>query len=115
MREWIESCYRYNSAASLVLSLWANQTKDEPTENAEVVQSAELKGLIETYDIQPSLQFKVSGLTGRGIMDAFKNVVDAAVACDPHTCDTEELADADRSVKMFADKTVQSRPNKCDC
>ena len=42
LREWIESCYRYNSAASLVLSLWANQTKDDslPTENAEVVQSS---------------------------------------------------------------------------
>ena len=112
LREWIENCYRYNPVASLVLSLWANQTKDEPTENVELVQSAELRGLIETYNIPPSLQFRVSGLTGKGIMDAFKSVVDAVVMCDPQTHDT---TDVDHSVKVFADRTVRSQPRKCGC
>ena len=82
LREWIENCYRYNSVDSLVLSLWANQTSDY--ENGPEL-SAEVRGLIDTYNIPPSLHFRVSGLTGKGIMDAFNSVVEIVTAGAPLT------------------------------
>ena len=71
--DWIKDCMSYNSIDSVALSLWANQTRTD----YEDTESVELQGLMETYSISPSMHFKVSGLTGQGIMEAFNKVVGA--------------------------------------
>ena len=79
LRFWINNCYKYNPISDmLVLSLWANYSKTGIDDT--YMKSAEINGLMQDYNILPSLQFNVSTLNGEGIMDAFNRVIETVIS-----------------------------------
>ena len=117
LREWIENCHRYNSVDSLVLSLWANQTTDHDEDGTGSMLSAEVRGLIDTYNIPPSLHFKVSGLTGKGIMNAFNSVVETVTASAPLTTEVDNeysfMVSTDSHSLSVSGNARQQHGNRC--
>ena len=93
LQEWIENALRYSRTESIILSLWANTTNDEQLDTED---NKELVALKENYKIPSSLHFKVSALSGEGIMEAFHTVIEAVINNVPN-----QLQDLDEDYSLL--------------
>ena len=112
LRDWIESCYRYNPTDLLVLSLWANYSNTDIDDTDR--ESAELNGLIEAYNIPPSLQFNVSTLNGEGIMDAFNRVIETVISTTGPLKRRSDTIGSELEASQYPTSTCESK-QKCSC
>ena len=117
LRFWIDNCYRYNPISDmLVLSLWANYSKTGIVDT--YMKSAEINGLMQDYNILPSLQFNVSTLNGEGIMDAFNHVIETVISITgPHKqrSDTIIIRTASTCQYRVHTPTNDESKQKCSC
>ena len=104
LQEWIESALRYSRTDSIIFSLWANETNDELSGTED--DSEELKGLKERYKIPSSLHFRVSALSGKGIMEAFHSVIEAVTT---NALDQEQNLNADYSLLNTGSVLVEAQ------
>ena len=98
LQEWIENALRYSRTESIILSLWANKANDE---ESHIEDSKELVALKENYKIPSSLHFKVSALSGKGIMEAFRTVIEAVTDNVPN-----QLQDLDEDYSFLRTDTA---------